>query len=102
MQAQVRLKQDETVRTYGIRATAKPYREQIEQALQYCESVVIDFRGCEATQSFVDELIGALVLRNGRAVLSKLIFENCTSQVKTIIRFVVKDRLGQVEGRVAA
>lgn len=102
MQAQVSLKKDETVRTYGIRATAVPYRDQIEQALKQCDSVVVDFRGYEATQSFVDELIGALVLRNGRAILSKLIFENCTAQVKTIIRFVVKDRLHQVQGRAAA
>lgn len=102
MQAQVRLKQDETVRTYGIRATAVPYREQIERVIDDADSVVIDFRNTDATQSFIDELIGSLVLRRGRSVLSKLIFENCTAQVKAIIRFVVQDRLAQVAQRAVA
>lgn len=102
MQAQVRLKQDETVRTYGIRATAVPYREEIERVIDDADSVVIDFRNKDATQSFIDELIGALVLRRGRGVLSKLVFENCTAQVKAIIRFVVQDRLAQVAQRAVA
>tara|TARA_R100001143_G_scaffold61272_1_gene61758 strand:+ start:384 stop:692 length:309 start_codon:yes stop_codon:yes gene_type:complete len=102
MQAQVRLKKDDAVRTYGIRATAVPYRDQIECALPNADSIVVDFSNHDATQSFVDELVGALVLRHGRPVLSKLIFENCTSQVKAIIRFVVQDRLAQISSRVAA
>lgn len=102
MQALVRLKKDDAVRTYGIRATAVPYRDQIESALSESDSVVIDFSNHDATQSFVDELIGALVLRHGRSVLAKLVFENCTTQVKAVLRFVVQDRLAQLSCRAAA
>lgn len=102
MQAQVCLKQDESVRTYGIRATAIPYRDQIEQLLPGVDSVVIDFGNQDATQSFVDELIGALVLRHGSQVMSKLIFEKCNSEVKAIIRFVVLDRIHQLSTSAAA
>lgn len=101
MQAYVRLKQNESVRTYGIRATAVPYREQIEQQLAESQSVVVDFRGYDVTQSFIDELIGALILRKGRGVLSRLIFEHCTDEAKAVIRFVVQDRIKQVETAAA-
>lgn len=102
MQAQVCLKQDDSVRTYGIRDTAVPYRDQIEQLLPSVDSIVIDFGHKDATQSFVDELIGALVLRHGAQVMSKLVFEKCNSEVKAIIRFVVLDRIQQLSTRAAA
>ncbi len=101
MSAYVRLSRNDGVRTFGIRATAVPYREQVEQALQAEDAVVIDFDGYEATQSFIDELIGSLMLRHGRGVIPKLIFENCPSDVKGIIRFVVKDRAGQLSNAAA-
>lgn len=102
MQAKVRLKRDGMVRTYGIRASAVPYREQIERFLATGNSVVVDFSGYDVTQSFVDELIGSLILRNGRGVFSHLIFENCSPEVKSIIRFVVQDRINQVTSRTVA
>ncbi|EKQ5877261.1 STAS-like domain-containing protein [Pseudomonas aeruginosa] len=102
MNACVRLNRNDGVRTFGIRATAEPYRQQVEEALQEAGSVTIDFGGYEATQSFVDQLIGSLMLRHGREVLSKLVFENCSPEVKGIIRFVVKDRAGQLASSAAA
>ncbi|MNC80484.1 hypothetical protein D3C75_1332900 [compost metagenome] len=60
---------------------------------------MIDFSGADVTQSFIDELIGALILKNGREVISHLIFENCSADVKGIISFVVRDRVMQVKGR---
>lgn len=102
MNAYVRLSRNDGVRTFGIRATAVPYREQVENALQENQSVVIDFGGYEATQSFVDEFVGSLMLRYGREVVAKLVFENCLPEVKGIIRFVVKDRAGQLARHAAA
>lgn len=102
MNAHVRLDRNDGVRTFGIRATAVPYREQIERALKETQSVIIDFGGYEATQSFVDELVGSLMLRHGREVIAKLMFENCSPDVKGIIRFVVRDRAGQLASSSAA
>ncbi|RYG96827.1 MAG: DUF4325 domain-containing protein [Alphaproteobacteria bacterium] len=86
----------ETVRTLGLRASATPFRKQIESQLDSGSYVVIDFSGKEATQSFVDELIGSLVLRRGRAVISQMTFKNCPDDVKSIIKFVVNDRFHQL------
>lgn len=102
MNACVRLSRNDGVRTFGIRATAEPYRKQVEEALRNIEPVTIDFGGYEATQSFVDELIGSLMLRHGRGVVSKLVFENCSSDVKGIIRFVVRDRASQLASSASA
>ncbi|QZA98203.1 STAS-like domain-containing protein [Pseudomonas mandelii] len=97
MQTQIRLGRDDSIRTYGMRASAIPYREEIERSLITGESVLIDFSGNDVTQSFVDELIGALILKNGRQVISRLAFENCTNDVKGIIKFVVHDRVRQLQ-----
>lgn len=97
MQTLIRLGKDSSIRTYGMRASAIPYREEIERSLFTGESVLIDFSGNDVTQSFVDELIGALILKNGRQVISRLAFENCTNDVKGIIKFVVHDRVRQVQ-----
>jgi hypothetical protein len=86
----------ETVRTLGLRASATPFRKQIENQLDDGSNVVIDFSGKEATQSFVDELIGALVLRRGRTVISQITFKNCPDDVKSIIKFVINDRFQQL------
>ncbi|URD45484.1 STAS-like domain-containing protein (plasmid) [Pseudomonas sp. BYT-5] len=102
MQTQIRLKKDSSIRTYGMRASAIPYREKIELSLNAGEDVVIDFAGTDVTQSFVDELIGALILKNGRDIISHLAFENCTSDVKGIIKFVVRDRLIQMQKQAVA
>lgn len=97
MQAQISLATGtDSVRTLGMRASATPYRKQIESLLNEGHSVAIDFAGKEATQSFVDELVGALVLKRGRAVLSSLKFQNCSEDVRSIIKFVVNDRVHQL------
>ena len=78
--------------SFGSRPNAVPLRKQIESALDAGEDVTIDFSGVEATQSYVDELIGVLVLRRGAETLSKLSFRGCSNDLKAIIRFVVSDR----------
>lgn len=102
MNACVRLSRDDKVKTFGMRASAVPYREQVESALNASRDVTIDFGGYEATQSFVDELIGSLILRYGRGVVGRLVFENCPEEVKGIIRFVARDRISQVSNPAAA
>jgi len=74
---------------------------EIERNLATGNTVAIDFSGKDATQSFVDELIGALILKQGREVLSKLSFKNCSDELKSIIKFVVNDRVHQVENQRA-
>jgi STAS-like domain of unknown function (DUF4325) len=55
----------------GMRSSARPIRLEIEQALGAGQEVVVNFTGVAVTQSFVDELLGALVLRDGPGVFSK-------------------------------
>jgi hypothetical protein len=81
------------VRTLGMRASATPFREQAERLLKANYAVTLDFAGIDATQGFLDELVGQLVIVHGRKVLSKLSFQNCTDDVKAIIRFVINDRV---------
>lgn len=98
MQTQmISLARSSTIRTLGMRASATPYRKEIETSLDNGMDVSIDFSGNEATQSFVDELVGALVLKRGRAILSRISFKNCPDDVKAIIKFVISDRVHQLE-----
>lgn len=79
-------------RMMGMRKSALPLREQIEQALAVGQDVSIDFTGVEATQSFIDELVGVIVARRGPGVMDQVVFKGCSSTVKAIIKFVVSDR----------
>lgn len=82
-------------RTIGIRALAVPIRYEAEMALKEGQDVVFDFSGVGVTQSFADELIGALILQSGPTVLSKIVFKGCSEDVRTILRFVTADRSEQ-------
>ncbi|MBH3349836.1 STAS-like domain-containing protein [Pseudomonas putida] len=86
----------EAIRMLGMRSSATPFRKEIERCLDSGNTVSIDFEGKDATQSFVDELVGALVLQRGRVVLSKVSFKNCSDDLKLIIKFVVNDRVQQL------
>ncbi|HPB91099.1 MAG TPA: STAS-like domain-containing protein [Rugosibacter sp.] len=79
----------------GARATAMPLREQVEEALAQGVEVVFDFSAVEATQSFIDELVGVLVLRHGPDILDRLVFKSCSDDVRAIIEFVAADRCDQ-------
>lgn len=87
----------ETIRTLGMRASATPFRKQIERQLDSGSTVVIDFYGKDVTQSFIDELVGGLVLSRGRKVVSQISFKNCSDEVKSIIKFVINDRFHQLQ-----
>lgn len=96
MNKQVHLRQYAHGHLIGSRFTAAPLREQLEVTLaQQDAEVILDFSGIAITQSFVDELVGVLVLRHGLDVLSRIIFKGCSDDVRAIIEFVVSDRCNQ-------
>lgn len=82
-------------RLASVRYNAIPVREQAEMALLQDREVVFDFIGIAVTQSFVDELIGALILKHGPAILERIIFKNCADDTRAIIEFVATDRCDQ-------
>lgn len=83
----------------GRRQTALPLRERIEAVLSCGGEVALDFSGIEATQSFIDELVGVLVLKQGPTVLEQVLFKGCSESVIAIVRFVVADRARQFKRR---
>lgn len=82
-------------RLVGPRLSAAPIREEIEISLAKGGEVVLDFSGVEATQSFIDGLVGVLVLQKGPDVLERLIFKSCSDDVRAILQFVAADRCDQ-------
>ncbi len=78
------------------RMAAAPVREELEITLaQVGAEALLDFSGISATQSFVDELVGVLVLRHGPDILSHIVFKGCSDDVRAIIEFVAADRCDQ-------
>lgn len=84
-------------RLLGARPAALPIRDRIEAVLEAGECVALDFAGTYVTQSFVDELVGVLVLERGPDILSRITFKNCSTETKAILHFVVSDRIDQRE-----
>jgi len=82
-------------RMVGTRAAAIPVRNQAEEVLLANREVVVDFTGIEATQSFVDELLGVLILRHGCDILQRIVLKGCSDDVRAIIEFVASDRCDQ-------
>jgi hypothetical protein len=77
---------------FSRRDRAASVREELDMKIADGFSVELNFEGVEATQSFIDELIGIVVLERGVEVLGKLTFRKCSSDMKAIINFVVSDR----------
>jgi hypothetical protein len=92
---QIALQQHALSSMIGMRSTARPIRQQIEQALSAGQEVVINFTGVAVTQSFVDELLGALILRDGPGVMQRIVLKGCSEETRGIIRFVAADRTEQ-------
>ena len=86
----------------GSRGMATPLRERAEHALDEGREVVFDFASTQATQGFIDELIGVLVLKRDQPVLDSLVFKSCSEDVKAIIQFVVSDRCEQLANIASA
>lgn len=95
MTTNIALREYANGRMIGMRSSALPIRGQIELALQRGEEVSIDFSGVEITQSFADELIGALILRKGATVMDRLMLRGCSATTRGILQFVANDRASQ-------
>lgn len=87
------------LRLLGTRFLAKTIRGQVEQALQEAESIVLDFEDVTVTQSFIDELLGPLLLKCGEPLLNRLAFGGCSDDVRAVISFVISERLSDFEMR---
>lgn len=79
----------------GSRHFALPVRDELVGLINSGEKVEIDFADTNPTQSYIDELIGVLVMDFGKVILSKLIFKNCSETTQALLHLVVSDRLKQ-------
>ena len=95
MTMQIALQQHALGRMIGMRSSAVPIRKTIERALEEEREVIIDFAGVEVTQSFIDELLGALILREGPEIMQRLVLKGCSEQTRGIVKFVAADRAEQ-------
>lgn len=95
MRANVLVNQRAIGHLLGARSTASPLREEAEMALAQGKEVEFNFAGLSATQSFIDELVGVLILRYGPDILERLIFKACSEDVRAMIEFVAADRCDQ-------
>jgi hypothetical protein len=95
----IALKQAASTNMMGMRHSALPLRLSIEEALQRGESITIDFTEVEATQSFVDELLGVLVSRHGPGILSHMTLKGCSPALMGVVKFVVADRVRDFKSR---
>ncbi len=77
----------------GTRFMARELRRQLEHALEEHRNVTIDFSTTSVTQSFIDELMGTLILKSGPDLITRLTFKECSTDVKEIIRLVVGKRI---------
>ncbi|MFZ3041810.1 MAG: STAS-like domain-containing protein [Thiobacillus sp.] len=82
---------------FGTRFIGQQMRGELEALLDRHQNVEVDFTGLNATQSFIDEMIGVLVLRYGSAILTRLAFKGCNEDIQTILHFVVSSRLADHE-----
>lgn len=88
---------------YGSRASAFKLREHLETLLKSNEDfneVSVDFCNQNATQSFVDELIGVLILKYSPTIIKNLIFKGCNQNTRSVIQFVIIDRSNQANKNI--
>jgi hypothetical protein len=84
---------------FGTRFIGQQMRGELEALLDQHQSVEVDFTGLNATQSFIDEMVGVLVLHYGPAILQRLSFKGCNEDIQTILHFVVSSRLADFESQ---
>ncbi len=79
---------------HGSRFSGNLVRLEIEAVLGKSKNITLDFSGVGVvTQSFIDEVIGVLILEHGANVLHSLAFKNCNDDVKSVINYVVNTRI---------
>jgi hypothetical protein len=92
----------DSVKVLGTRYSAISLRERVEERLESCRTVEVDFNGSFVTQSFVDELFGPLILRIGPTVLQRLVFLGCSEDTQAILKLVFASRLKDFSSRQPA
>lgn len=83
----------------GTRFIAKRIRKEIESALAAHQNISIDFKGINVTQSFIDELLGPIVLQEGPLLLEKINFKECSENAKAVIQYVLSARMADYLNR---
>ena len=86
---------DGSVKFLGSRYAARSYRAAISSYLSYETEVCIDFAGVAVGTSFVDELVGGLIVAYGSDIIQRLIFQNCDTNTQGLLRYVVGTRLAE-------
>ena len=87
---------DPAIFMLGTRDIATPLRIKVEIAIEEQRvPICLDFGGLLATQSFVDELLGPLILRHSPAVLEHIVFKNCHEDLRAAIDLVAAVRSNQ-------
>ncbi len=78
---------------HGSRASGQLLRMELEEALQTEDRVTLNFVGVGiVTQSFIDEVVGVLILEYGPEILQRLSFKGCNEDVQAVIHFVAASR----------
>jgi len=78
----------------GSRFTGKDVREQVTTLLASGRPVGIDFSGVQSVNdSFLDEMLGMLIVHRGPSVLRSLVFMHCDKPIEEAIRFSVEEAL---------
>lgn len=78
----------------GSRFTGREVRERLAAELSADQSVMIDFAAVQSVgDSFLDEMLGMLIVRQGPSVLRQLVFANCARPIEEAIRFSVEEAL---------
>lgn len=83
----------DSAQVLGTRYSAIQIRQRVEQRLQCCDSVQLDFSGVFVTQSFIDELFGPLILRMGPAIIERVAFSGCSEETRSVLQLVFASRL---------
>jgi len=77
----------------GSRSAGCQARLELQEALDQHAKVELDFTGLHmVTQSFVDELVGVLILEYSPDILQRIEFKGCNEAIQTVVRYVVNSR----------
>jgi hypothetical protein len=77
----------------GTRFLGRELRQQLEQLLERPGDVRIQFEQIGVTQSFLDEFVGVLVVRQGQALVDRLVFVACSRDAQALLELVIGARL---------
>lgn len=77
----------------GTRYLGRQLRIQLETLLETPGDVRIGFDQVGVTQSFLDEFIGVIVVREGQALVDRLVFVGCSPDIRALLELVIGARL---------